>query len=411
MSRYLPTIAINSVGRDGRLRVLGLPIAPGSLFAYVITFCSVALVLLMPIVGAFADRTGRYHVMLFGFAYLGAATCAAMVFIGNTDWVLGALLFAAAFLNYSCAKVIYNSLLIRLAEPDARDRVSSIGWAAGYLSSGILLALNFGASFVITDSARLARLSLCSAGLWWAVFSLLALRSLRRLPPTTPSPSPSGQKAVLLAGFAELGSTLRQMGRFPQTLLFLAAYLIYYDGISTVTTLSADYGQKELRLGDSTLLGAILLVQFTGFAGALLLGRFADRWGAKRVISASLLVWIAVVVALYFIQAHNPMQFYAVALVLSIVLGGTQALSRSLYSGMIPRGKDAEYYSLYEISSSGTSALGPLLFGLTLQNTGSYRTAIVSLLVFFIVGLTLLQAVNPTRAITAAGNQPPANLA
>jgi len=193
-------------------------------------------------------------------------------------------------------------------------------------------------------------------------------------------------------------------------LLFLAAYLIYYDGISTVTTLSADYGQKELGLGDSTLLGAILLVQFTGFAGALLLGRFAHRWGAKRVISASLLVWIAVVVAVYFIQAHNPMQFYTVALVLSIVLGGTQALSRSLYSGMIPRGKNAEYYSLYEISSSGTSALGPLLFGLTLQNTGSYRAAIVSLLVFFVVGLTLLQAVNPTRAITAAGNRPPANL-
>ena len=408
MSRYLPTIAVNSVGREGRLRVLGLSLAPGSLFAYMVTLCSVSLVVLMPIVGAFADRTGRYRVMLFSFAYLGAASCVAMVFVGNTDWVLGALLFAAAFLNYSCAKVIYNSLLIRLAEPNLRDRVSSIGWAAGYLSSGILLALNFGASFVITDSALLARLSLCSAGLWWAVFSLLALRILRRLPFTMP-PS-SGQKAVVLAGFAELVNTLREMGRFPQTLLFLAAYLIYYDGISTVTTLSADYGQKELGLGDSTLLGAILLVQFTGFGGALLLGRFADRWGAKRVISASLLVWIAVMIAVYFIQAHNPMQFYAVALVLSIVLGGTQALSRSLYSGMIPRGKDAEYYSLYEISSSGTSALGPLLFGLTLQNTGSYRAAIISLLVFFIVGLTLLQAVNPAHAITAVGNQPPTSL-
>jgi UMF1 family MFS transporter len=332
-----------------------------------------------------------------------------MVFIGNTDWALGALLFTAAYVNYSCAKIIYNSLLVRLAEPDQRDRVSSIGWAVGYLSSGLLLALNFGASFVISDSARLARLSLCSAGLWWALFSLFALRILRRMPSSMP-PSPSEQKSVLFAGFTELGNTLREIGRFPHTLLFLAAYLIYTDGISTVTTLSADYGQKELGLDDSTLLGAILLVQFTGFGGTLLLGRFAERWGAKRVISASLLVWIAVVVTVYFMQAHSPIQFYAVALVLSIVLGGTQALSRSLYSGMIPHGKGAEYYSLYEISSSGTSALGPLLFGLTLQNTGSYRTAIVSLLVFFIIGLTLFQRVNPAHAITAAGNQPPTSL-
>jgi MFS transporter, UMF1 family len=198
--------------------------------------------------------------------------------------------------------------------------------------------------------------------------------------------------------------------RFPLTLLFLVAFLIYYDGISTVTTLSADYGQKELRLGETTLLSAILLVQFTGFGGALLLGRFAERWGAKTVIAASLVVWIGVVVAVYFLQAGNALQFYAVALVLSIVLGGTQALSRSLYSSMIPKGKEAEYFSLYEISSSGTSALGPLLFGLTLQNTGSYRTAIFSLVVFFVAGLAVLLTVNVPKAIRAAGNTPPTSV-
>ena len=179
------------------------------------------------------------------------------------------------------------------------------------------------------------------------------------------------------------------------------------ERISTVTTLSADYGQKELRLGDTTLLSAILLVQFTGFGRALLLGRFADRFGAKPVVAASLVVWIGVVFAAYFLQVGNAAQFYVLALVLSIVLGGTQALSRSLFSGMIPKGKEAEYYSLYEISSSGTSALGPLLFGLTLQHTRSYRAAIVSLVVFFIIGLALLLAVNVRRAIVAAGNTPP----
>jgi UMF1 family MFS transporter len=329
-----------------------------------------------------------------------------MVFIGRTDWMLGSVLFISAFLSYSCAKVIYNSLLPDLADPDLRDRVSSRGWAAGYLGSGILLAVNVGSSFVIDDPALLARLSLCSAGAWWAIFSLVPLRILQYLPPSAIQCGlVSG--SVLSSGFRELSDTLRNLRKFPSTLLFLAVYLLYYDGISTVTTLSADYGQKELRLGETTLLSAILMVQFTGFGGALLLGRFAQRYGAKRVVTASLMVWIGVVFAAYFLQVGSALQFYALALVLSIVLGGTQALSRSLFSGMIPQGKEAEYYSLYEISSSGTSALGPLLFGLTLPNTGSYRTAIVSLVVFLVVGLALLLGVNVRKATLAAGNTPP----
>ncbi len=406
MSRYLPTIAVNAAGENGRLHVLGLPILPGSVFAYVVSACSVLLVVLMPIVGAFADRTGRKRLMLLSFGYLGAASCTAMIFIGPTDWILGTVLFAAAFLSYSCAKVVYNSLLPDLAEPNLRDRVSSLGWAAGYIGSGILLTVNFVWSFLIEDGALLARLSLCSAGLWWAIFSLVPLRILRHLPRSATGRRQASGSAVT-SGFRELGDTLRGLRRYPLTLLFLVAFLIYYDGISTVTTLSADYGQKELRLDETTLLSAILLVQFTGFGGILLLGRFAERWGAKNVIVASLVVWIGVVVAVRFLQAGNALQFYAVALVLSIVLGGTQALSRSLFSSMIPRGKEAEYFSLYEISSSGTSALGPLLFGLTLQNTGSYRTANLSLVVFFVVGLMVLLAVNVPKAIRAAGNTPP----
>ena len=191
----------------------------------------------------------------------------------------------------------------------------------------------------------------------------------------------------------------------------LIAYLVYYDGITTVTTLSADYGQEELRLGSNTLLTAILIVQFAAFGGALLLGRLAQVWGAKRVIAGSLVVWIGVVGAAYFVQAGAVFQFYALALVLSIVLGGSQALSRSLYSSLVPAGKEAEYFSVYEISSSGSSALGPLLFGLTLQNTGSYREAILSLVVFFIVGLGLLLPLNLRRAVEAAGNVLPASMA
>jgi UMF1 family MFS transporter len=217
--------------------------------------------------------------------------------------------------------------------------------------------------------------------------------------------------SVVTAGFHQLGDTVRHMRGYPMTMLFLLAYLIYYDGINTVTTLAAQFGSQELKLTQNTLLTAILIVQFTAFGGALLLGRFAQRWGAKRVVCVSLVVWIGVVVAAYFLPAHQPLAFDALAIGLSIVLGGTQALSRSLYAGMIPAGKEAEYFSLYEVSSSGSSIFGTLLFGIALQNFGSYRIAIVSLMVFFVIGLVLLARVDVARAITAAGNALPASLA
>ena len=244
MSRYLPAVAQNAVGSNGRLHVLGLPVLPGSLFTYVVSACSVLLVVLMPVVGALADRTGCKRGLLLGLGYLGALSCVAMVFVGRTDWVLGSVLFISAFLSYSCAKVVYNSLLPDLADPDLRDVVSSMGWAVSYIGSGILLAVNFGWSFLIDDSALLTRLSLCSAGVWWAIFSLVPLRFLRHLSPAATQRKPV-LGSVVSAGFRELGDTLRNLRKVPLTLLFLVAYLIYYDGISTVTTLSADYGQRN----------------------------------------------------------------------------------------------------------------------------------------------------------------------
>jgi UMF1 family MFS transporter len=409
MSRYLPTTAENAVGKAGRLHVLGVPIAPASLFTYTVSLCSVLLVIVLPVIGAIADRTGYRRQLLLGFGFTGAASCMAMWFIGPTDWQLGAMLYIAAFLSYSCAFIIYNSMLPDLAGPDARDRVSSIGWAAGYVGGGILLAVNFVFSFVLTDKTLLARLSLSTAGLWWAVFALVPVWLLRKLPVPADARVPV-RGSVLTAGFRELGDTFRRLRGYPLTLLFLLAFLIYNDGISTVTVVAADYGDKELRLSESTLLSAILMVQFVAFGGALLLGRMADRWGAKKVVLGSLVVWIAVVLVAYGLQVGSSWQFYLVAFVIALVLGGSQALSRSLFSSMIPRGKESEYFSLYEVSNSGTSALGPLLFGLALQNTGSYRTALASLVVFFVVGIALLASVNARRAIVVAGNTPPRTL-
>ncbi|GAB3889050.1 MFS transporter [Kibdelosporangium lantanae] len=352
MSRYLPSTAINAVGENGRLHVLGIPIAPGSLFTYVISLSTILLFVVLPIMGAIADRTGRKRGMLLGFGYTAAALVTCMWFVRDTDWQLGSLLLIFAYITYSAAKVVMNSLLGDLADANDRDRISSVGWASGYVGGGLLLAINFVFSFFIDDKALLARLSLGSAGLWWALFALIPVFLLRNLPRSTPERTIKG--SVLTAGFKELGDTFRKLREYPQSLLFLVAYLVYYDGISTLTALSADYGEKELKLSDTVLLSAILIVQFAAFGGALLLGKLAERWGAKRVISYSLVVWIFVVVAAYFLQAGAAIQFYALAGLLSIVMGGTQALSRSLYSNMIPKGKEAEFFS-----STRSPAPGP----------------------------------------------------
>ncbi|HEY0804216.1 MAG TPA: MFS transporter [Pseudonocardiaceae bacterium] len=407
LSQYLPAVATNAVGKNGRLHIIGIPIAPGSLFTYVASFCAFLLVVLMPIVGAVADRFGRKREMLLTFGFLGAASCVAMWFITGSNWGLGIGLTIAAYVTYTCGKVIYNSMLPDIAGANERDRVSSVGWAAGYVGGGLLLALNFVLSFFVSDLGQLARISLGTAGLWWALWMLVPLRRLRNAPRDAEQ-SVSG--SVVTSGFRQLGETLRHLRGYPLTLMFLLAYLIYYDGINTVTTLAAQYGSQELHLTQNTLLTAILIVQFTAFGGALLLGRFAERWGAKRVVAWSLVVWIGVVVAAYFLPANMPLAFDALAIGLSIVLGGTQALSRSLFAGMIPRGKEAEYFSLYEVSSSGSSIFGTLLFGIALQNFGSYRVAIVSLMVFFVVGLVLLARVDVARAVAAAGNELPASL-
>lgn len=406
MSRYLTSVTENAVGKHGRVHVLGIPIAPGSLFVYTVSAATIVLVLLMPLVGAIADRTGRKRDIMLGCGWFGAAACVAMVLVTRTSWQLGAALYALAFLGYSCSIVVSYSLLVDLADAHERDHVSSKGWALAYLGGGSLLALSFVLSLFV-DKTTLARTSLCASGVWWILWSVPVAR---RLPRIIGKGAHGTSGNVVAAGFRQLRVTMGHIRGFPLTLAFLVAFLIYNDGIQTVTTVAAQYGDKQLQLSDTVLLTAILLVQFVAFAGAIWLGRLAGRFGAKQVVLGSLVVWILCVGAGYALQVGVVWQFFALAVVIALVLGGSQALSRSLFSRMIPVGAEAEYFAFYEISDSGTSWLGPLVFGLTYQNTGSYRGALVSLAVFFVVGFVLLARVPVRRAVAAAGNQAPALL-
>jgi UMF1 family MFS transporter len=415
---YLAAIAKRAAGcptddecADGTVAVLGLDIAPGSLFPYTVSLSVFLTVFVLPVVGAIADRSPHKKELLAGTAYIGAAATVAMLFLTGDRYLLGAGLFLVANIAFGASVVVYNSFLPQIAGPEQRDSVSSIGWAYGYLGGGTLLLLNVVAVLFKDDlgltTAEVARYSIVSAGVWWAGFTTIPLLRLRDRPPLA-GEAPRGHP--LGDGFRQLWRTLRSLRAYPLTLFFLIAYLIYNDGIQTVIALAAVYGTDELKLSDDVLVPTILMVQFLAFFGALGLGALAKRIGAWKTLLLSLALWIVVVLAAFALPARQVAPFVALGGAIGIVLGGSQALSRSLFSQLIPKGREGEYFGLYEISDKGTSWLGPLLFGLAYDLTRSYRVAIVSLLVFFVVGALLLLAVPMRRAIEAAGNVAPHKL-
>jgi UMF1 family MFS transporter len=394
----------------GRIHPLGITVAAGSYFPYLVSLSVLLTVFVLPVMGAIADRTPRKKPLLAAAAFIGAAATVAMAFVTGDRYLLGGLLFLIANIAFGASIVVYNSFLPQLAAPDDRDRVSSRGWALGYLGGGLLLLLNLVVVQLLTQDGNdqrtldLARWSIVSAGVWWAAFTLVPLRWLREHPGAE---STTAKGNVLLDGFRQLGHTIRSLRAYPLTLYFLLAYLLYNDGIQTVIALASQYGTEELDLSQSTLIITILLVQFLAFGGALLLGALAGRLGARKTILLSLVLWLGVVLAAYWLPAGEPLPFMLLGVAIGLVLGGSQALSRSLFSQLIPKGREGEYYGFYEISDKGTSWLGPLAFGLVFQLTSSYRIGIVSLVVFFVAGGILLAMVPIRRAIVAAGNVPP----
>jgi len=393
---------------EANLHVLGLGVSPGSLVFYVVTLATVVSALLLPVVGAAADRSARKKTIMAGFAWAGSMAAGLMFFVAGSDWQLGVVLLLVANICLGSSLVVYDAILCEIAEPDERDRVSSRGWALGYLGGGLLLAVNLA---VVTlhdslgiDKGMAVRLSLLSAAVWWAAFTVIPYRGIRNRQPTAVEREPGG---LVRQSFGQLAATLRDMRNYPMTLTFLLAYLFYNDGIQTVIASASVYGDKQLGFDTSVLIATILLVQFVAFFGALLFGRLAASRGSRRVILGGLMMWMLVVTVGYFIPEKNLLLFLALAVGIGLVLGGTQALSRSFFSQLIPRGREAEYFSLYQACERGTSWLGTLVFGVVHQVTDSYRPAIFALILFFVVGGALLQRVDPRRGIAEAGNEVP----
>jgi UMF1 family MFS transporter len=408
---YLTGLIESQVGEKGSFLLLGIPIAAESFFTYCVSLSVLLQVFVLPILGAIADYSNLKKRMMLFFAVLGALCTISLFFITGMWYVLGGLIFILANLAFGASIVFYNAFLPLIASEDQRDTVSSRGWALGYIGGGTLLLLNLVLyqmrDRLGLDAGTAARFSLASAGVWWLVFGYIAIRQLHER--GAQRQLPAGE-TYLKIGFKQLMQTLREIRKYPMTLRYLIAYLLYNDGVQTVIVVSALFGAQELGMESSSLILVILMVQFVAFFGALLFGAIAGKIGAKRAIIISLLIWSGIAIWAQLSLQSVP-EFWLLAALVAIVLGGTQALSRSLFSQMIPREREAEFFSFYEISDKGTSWIGTMLFGLVTQWTGSMRTAIFSLILLFVSGLVLLITVNVPRAIREAGNEVPETLA
>jgi UMF1 family MFS transporter len=406
---YIASLAAESakVSPDGLARFFGIPVAPDSFLPYCISFSVGLQVLFLPILGAIADYSHLRKRMMQIFATVGALATIAMFFITGNLWWLGGVLFIVANLAFGAAIVFYNAYLPDIASEEERDRTSSFGFAMGYIGGGILLALNL-AFFIFSKDIGVpgdlaVRINLASAGVWWIGFSLLTWARLK--PRHAARSLPAGESYIGI-GFKQLGVTFRELKNFPETLKFLFAYFLYNDGIQTVIAVASTFAAAPIvrggiGLSQDTLIAVILMIQFVAFGGALFWGRLATWIGAKQSIIVSLVIWAGVVIFAYGgLQGETRVtQFFILGILIALVLGGSQAISRSLFAQIIPQGREAEFYSFYEVSERGTSWTGPLIFGLANQLFGSLRYGILALIFYFIAGLIVLPFVNVQKAM------------
>ena len=360
---------------------------------------------LSPILGAIADFAAAKKKLLGFWTAFGILACAGMYFVGPGNLTFASVLFVLVGVAAAAAVVFYDSLLPHIASSNEIDRVSAAAFAIGYLGGGLLLAMNLAmiqkpAWFGLDRaSATLpVRLSLVSVGLWWLVFSIPLFRRVPEPPRKLEADEQVGQNPVRVA-FSRLAETFHELRSFKHAFLMLVAFLIYNDGISTIQKMATAYG-TEMGIKRESLIAAVLIVQFVGIPATFLFGALAGKIGAKKAILGALVVYLGVSVLGYSMKTAT--HFYILAGLVGLVQGGSQALSRSLFATLIPRYKSGEFFGFYSVFSKFAGIFGPILFASIIGTTGSSRNAILSVIVFFIIGGALLLFVNVEAGARAA---------
>jgi UMF1 family MFS transporter len=345
-----------------------------------------------PILGAIADRIPVKKKLIAVFSGIGIVTTALMTFIGTGDWVYAAILFGIGNIAANGAFVFYDALLPHIAKPDELDRVSTAGYALGYFGGGLLLTANAvmilsPSTFGLANATQAVQVAFAMTAVWWGVFSIPLFRRVRE-PDVQAKPSTRG---AVRSAFGDLRVTFRELRKYRQAMLLLVAFLLYNDGIGTIYRMATAYGQ-ELGLETSQMITALILVQFVGIPTTFAFGLIAGRIGTRRSIFIGLVVYCGVSVLGYFMTTVT--HFYALAALVGLVQGGTQALSRSLFASMIPRAKSSEFFGLFAVFEKFAGILGPAIFAAVNGIFGSSRPAILSIIGFFVIGGFLLALVN-----------------
>jgi UMF1 family MFS transporter len=364
-----------------------------SRFAWATTWSILIVAIVAPLLGAVADYRPVKKRMIAVFLAIGASATAAMFFITEGEWRLALVLFVIGNIGVASSIVFYESLLPHLASEDELDVVSSAGYAVGYVGGGLLLAINIVMMsqpqwFLLPDRGVAVRASLASVAVWWALFSIPLFRTVRE-PPVARATARSGNAVVAAA--ARVAKTFRDLRRYRQAFLLLLAFLIYNDGIQTIIRMATTYG-AEIGLDENAMIAALLVTQFIGIPFAFLFGAMADRIGAKRAVFIGLGVYAVITVLGYYMR--SSWQFFALAVLVGMVQGGTQALSRSLFASMIPRQKSSEFFAFFGVFERYAGILGPAIFAWVVQRSGTSRNAILSVIAFFIVGAVILAFVD-----------------
>jgi MFS transporter, UMF1 family len=372
-----------------------------------ITSISVGIIaILSPVLGAIADYSGIRKRLLAIFLAIGVVSCAAMVFIGEGDWQLAALLFVMGNIGVSASLVFYDSLLPVIARPEETDRVSAAGYAWGYLGSGGLLLLNLAwilqpTTFGFANATSATKAAFVSVAIWWLVF---AIPLFRRVPEPAAS-SPISERAglsVITGAFLQLCNTLREIRRYRQAFVLFLAMLLYQDGIQTIIRMASVYG-AEVGIEQTAQIAAFVMVQFLGIPFAFLFGSLGTRIGTKRSIFIALAVYSVATILGYFMTTVT--HFFLLAGLVATVQGGSQALSRSLFSRLIPIEKTSEFFGFYAVAERFATVLGPTVFTVSVALTGSSRSAVLAIILFFIAGAALLWLVDEEEGMRAAGQK------
>lgn len=365
-------------------------------FGWVTTIALALVAILSPILGAYADYRAVRKRLLGSFVALGVAATAFLYLIQHGDWLLALLLFALGNVAVATSFVFYDSLLPHIANESEIDRVSAAGYALGYLGGGLLMLINvlwivMPEVFGIADSGVATRLSFLSVALWWGVFSIPLFRNVSEPPRMIEADERSATSAMHVT-FTRLAETFRELtGSYKQAALVLLAMLVYNDGIGTVIRMAALYAET-LGLPTPDVITAILLVQFVGIPFSFLFGSLAGRIGAKRSILLGLGVYAGITVVAY--RLETVREFYLLAILVAMVQGGTQALSRSLFASLTPKHKTSEFFGFFSVFEKFSGIFGPLLFSVMIALTGSSRNAILAVSGFFIIGGLILALVN-----------------